>query len=30
MKGYDFVRVHDVKENKRAAQMTDAIIRRKR
>lgn len=29
MKGYDFVRVHDVKENKRAAQMTDAIIRRK-
>lgn len=30
MKGYDFVRVHDVKENKRAAQMTDVIIRRKR
>ncbi|MBL4932315.1 dihydropteroate synthase [Clostridium paridis] len=28
MKGYDFVRVHDVKENKRAAQMTDAIVRR--
>ncbi|MEQ8153961.1 MAG: dihydropteroate synthase [Clostridiaceae bacterium] len=30
MKGYDFVRVHDVKENKRAAQMTDAIVRRNR
>ncbi|MBK1809183.1 dihydropteroate synthase [Clostridium sp. YIM B02505] len=27
IKGYDFVRVHDVKENKRAAVMTDAIIR---
>lgn len=27
-KGVDFVRVHDVKENKRAASMTDAIIRR--
>lgn len=27
-KGVDFVRVHDVKENKRAAIMTDAIIRR--
>jgi dihydropteroate synthase len=27
MKGYDFVRVHDVKENKRAAMMTDAIVR---
>jgi dihydropteroate synthase len=28
MKGCDFVRVHDVKENLRAAAMTDAIIRR--
>lgn len=28
MKGYDFVRVHDIKENKRAAIMTDAIVRR--
>ncbi|MDP4144641.1 MAG: dihydropteroate synthase [Bacillota bacterium] len=28
MKGCDFVRVHDVKENKRACQMTDAIVRR--
>lgn len=28
MKKCDFVRVHDVKENKRAAVMTDAIIRR--
>ncbi|MBV7273545.1 dihydropteroate synthase [Clostridium sp. PL3] len=28
MKGYDFVRVHDVKENKRAAIMTDAIVRK--
>lgn len=28
MKGCDFVRVHDVKENKRAAIMTDAIVRR--
>lgn len=28
MKNCDFVRVHDVKENKRAAIMTDAIIRR--
>lgn len=27
MKGCDFVRVHDVKENKRAAVMTDAIVR---
>lgn len=27
MKKYDFVRVHDVKENKRAAVMTDAIVR---
>lgn len=27
MKGYDFVRVHDVRENKRAAMMTDAIVR---
>lgn len=27
MKGCDFVRVHDVKENKRAAMMTDAIVR---
>lgn len=27
MKGCDFVRVHDVKENIRAARMTDAIIR---
>lgn len=27
MKGYDFVRVHDVKENKRAAVMTDTIVR---
>ncbi len=27
MKGCDFVRVHDIKENKRAAVMTDAIIR---
>ena len=27
MKGCDFVRVHDVFENKRAAMMTDAIIR---
>ncbi len=27
MKGCDFVRVHDVLENKRAAMMTDAIIR---
>ena len=26
MKGCDFVRVHDVLENKRAAMMTDAII----
>ncbi|WP_027624073.1 dihydropteroate synthase [Clostridium lundense] len=29
MKNCDFVRVHDVLENKRAAMMTDAIIRRK-
>lgn len=29
MKGYDFVRVHDVKENKRCAMMTDAIVRRR-
>lgn len=28
MKGCDFVRVHDVLENKRAAMMTDAIIRK--
>lgn len=28
MKGCDFVRVHDVKENKRACVMTDAILRR--
>lgn len=28
MKEYDFVRVHDVKENKRAAVMTDAIVRK--
>jgi len=28
MKNCDFVRVHDVKENKRAAVMTDAIVRR--
>jgi dihydropteroate synthase len=28
MKGCDFVRVHNVLENKRAAIMTDAIIRR--
>ena len=28
MKGCDFIRVHDVKENLRAAAMTDAIIRR--
>lgn len=27
MKGCDFVRVHDVKENKRVALMTDAIVR---
>ncbi|WPC44725.1 dihydropteroate synthase [Clostridium sp. JS66] len=27
MKGYDFVRVHDIKENKRAGVMTDAIVR---
>lgn len=27
MKGCDFVRVHDVKENKRAAAMADAIVR---
>lgn len=27
MKGCDFVRVHDVKENRRAAAMTDAIVR---
>lgn len=27
MKGCDFVRVHDVLENKRAAQMTDIIVR---
>jgi len=27
MKGCDFVRVHDIKENKRAAMMTDAIVR---
>ena len=28
MKGYDFVRVHDIVENKRACIMTDAIVRR--
>ncbi|OFI05859.1 dihydropteroate synthase [Clostridium acetireducens DSM 10703] len=28
MKGCDFVRVHDVKENLRAAAMTDAIVRK--
>lgn len=28
MKGYDFVRVHDILQNKRAAIMTDAIVRR--
>ena len=27
-KGIDFVRVHDVKENKRAAVMSDAMVRR--
>lgn len=27
IKGYDFVRVHDIKENKRIAIMTDAIVR---
>ena len=27
-KGIDFIRVHDVKENKRAAVMSDAMIRR--
>ena len=27
-KGCDFVRVHDVLENKRASVMTDAIVRR--
>lgn len=27
IKGYDFVRVHDIKENKRTAIMTDAIVR---
>ncbi len=27
MKGYDFVRVHDIKENKRVCVMTDAIAR---
>lgn len=29
MKGCDFVRVHDVLENKRACAMTDAIVRRR-
>ncbi|MBD8045509.1 MAG: dihydropteroate synthase [Clostridium argentinense] len=29
MNGYDFVRVHDVKENSRAALMADAIYRKK-
>jgi dihydropteroate synthase len=29
MKGCDFIRVHDVLQNKRACQMTDAIVRRK-
>lgn len=28
VKGVDFVRIHDVKENKRAAIMTDAILRK--
>jgi dihydropteroate synthase len=28
MKHYSFVRVHDVKENKRAIQMTEAIMKR--
>jgi len=28
MKGCDFIRVHDVRENIRAAKMTDAIVRR--
>jgi dihydropteroate synthase len=28
VKGCDFVRVHDVLENKRAAVMTDAVVRR--
>lgn len=28
MKGCDFIRVHDIKENKRAAIMTDTIVRR--
>jgi dihydropteroate synthase len=27
MKGVSFFRVHDIKENKRALQMTDAILR---
>ncbi|MBC7958303.1 MAG: dihydropteroate synthase, partial [Vallitaleaceae bacterium] len=27
MKGCDFIRVHDVNENKRVAMMTDAIVR---
>lgn len=29
LKGCDFVRIHDVKENKRCAQMTDAIVRKR-
>ena len=29
VKGCDFIRVHDVKENSRVAKMTDAIVRRK-
>lgn len=29
LKGCDFVRVHDVKENLRAAKLTDAVVRRK-
>ncbi|MHC1683642.1 MAG: dihydropteroate synthase [Clostridiaceae bacterium] len=29
MKGCDFVRIHDVKENKRCALMTDAIVRKR-
>ena len=29
MKGCDFIRVHDILQNKRACQMTDAIVRRK-
>jgi dihydropteroate synthase len=28
MKGCDFVRVHDIEQNRRAIVMTDAIVRR--